>query len=75
MVPDHIGKQGWVGSSLYRPQVGFFQVFGFFLGVARKLMKVSEIAEMPWEIAREASGSPGKSREVLGSLGKGTEHF
>src|SRR6266481_234391 len=53
--------------------------FGFsgFPGVARKLVKVSEIAEMPWEIAREAlgscSGSLGKSQEVLWSLGKGME--
>src|SRR6266481_5245595 len=28
--PDHIWKQGRVGSSLYRPRVGLFQVFGFF---------------------------------------------
>src|SRR6266481_8635539 len=55
--------------------------FGFssFLGVARKLVKVSEIAEMPQEIAWEAlgscSGSLGKSWEVLGSVRKGTELF
>src|SRR6266481_10176753 len=61
-----------------RVRLGYFRFSGFS-GVARKLVKVSKIAEMPREIAWEASGScsgsPGKSREVLGSLGKGMEHF
>src|SRR6266481_3289610 len=48
---------------------GSGQVISGFSGVARKFVKVSEIAEMPWEIAQEASGncsgSLGKSWEVL----------
>ena len=68
----------WVGSG--HPctglRSGHLRFLGFS-GVARKLVKVSEIVEMPWEIAQEASescsGSLGKSHEVLGSLRKGME--
>src|SRR6266481_4227847 len=79
--PDHIGKQGRVGSSLYRAQVRLPWVLGFlgFSGVARKLVEVLEIAEMPQEIAWETSGSCSGSlwetQEVLRGLGKGTELF
>src|SRR6266481_3429745 len=60
--PVHIWRQGHFGSSGSR-------VLGFwgFLGVARKLVKVSEIVEMPREIAREVLGSLGK---CLGASGR-----
>src|SRR6266481_6158088 len=41
---------------------GYFGFLGF-PGVARKLVKVSEIAEMPQEIAREALGSAWEPQE------------
>src|SRR6266481_8597186 len=54
--PDHIGKQGRVGSSLYRPRVGLFWVFKFFGGC-------KEVSEGLGN-CRDASGN------CLGSLGK-----
>ena len=53
------------------PQVLGFLGFQVFLGVARKLVKVSEIVEMPWEIAwevlgslRKCSGASGRVRNI-----------
>ena len=77
--PDHNGKQGRVGSSLYRAQVGLPRVLGFlgswvfgFSGFQvfwelQGRARVSEIAEMPQEIDWEALGSLGKCLGASGS--------
>src|SRR6266481_4678786 len=71
--PDHIGKQGWVGSSLCRARVWSFLVLGFsvFLGVARKGKGLS------WKLqgcCSKPRKNAGKSQELQGSFGSGTEH-
>src|SRR6266481_8414080 len=63
--PDHIGKQGRVGSSLYRAWVGLFQVFGFF----RSCKEVSEGLGNCRDASGNCSGSLGK---LLGKSWEGS---
>src|SRR6266481_9906085 len=73
--PDHNGKQGLVGSSLYRSRVGLFQVFVFF----GSCKEVSEGLGNCRDASGNCSGSLGKllrkSWEVSGSAQEPWERY
>src|SRR6266481_1774402 len=69
--PDHIWRQGWVGSSLCRARVGSLRVLGFsgsqIFGFFGSCKEVSEGLRNCRDASGNCSGSFGKSWEVSGS--------